>query len=173
MRPPPPRRDKPRPSLIPREALADVDARDREVSNQPLLGASAGTGEPPETTGAAPEEPPQEPPQEALEDTPMLGRDPPINREGIMSRVLVPKAQTIAKMASAPNVGVSSGFVVEEPDMFPDWVDFAKPPSDGSLGCNSRFESDSALSDMRISWISPRTSLMNTMGTPRRCPRLS
>ena len=73
--------------LTPREALADVDARDREVSNQPSLVASAGTGEPPEITGAAPEEPPPEPPQETSEDTPMPDRDPPIDGQEVVSRI--------------------------------------------------------------------------------------
>ena len=66
--------------LTPREALVDVDARDREVSDQPLRAASAGTGEPPEITGAAPVNAPPEPPQDGPEDTPPLGdREPPID----------------------------------------------------------------------------------------------
>ena len=142
MRPPPPRRDRPRPVLTPRGALADVDSRDREVSNQPWLAASAGTGDSPEVSGATPEEPMPEPPQP--EDTPVLDGD----RPEVVSRILVPKAPTIAKMAATPNVGVQSGSVVEHPDLFPDWVDHARPQSDGSVGCNSRFESDDRLSDM-------------------------
>ena len=67
MRPPPPRRDKPRPVLTPRGASADVgnqrDSRNREVEDQPSLAASAGTGESPEVSGATPEEPTPQPPQ--------------------------------------------------------------------------------------------------------------
>ena len=67
MRPPPPRRDKPRPVLTPRGASADVenqrDAATERSEDQPSLAASAGTGESPEVSGATPEEPTPQPPQ--------------------------------------------------------------------------------------------------------------
>ena len=67
MRPPPPRKDGPRPVLTPRGVSANAedqrDDRSRKAENQQSLGASAGTGESPEFSGATPEEPTPQPPQ--------------------------------------------------------------------------------------------------------------